>query len=363
VTSWTTTARQVPVLRRQLARDLATSDCLIATARALEAGKGAVVPRTTAMDAAAILNHQEATRLREATLYYATDRMTALACAAASTPPLQPITRDMAPADTGLLVFGQTLDSYDSADVAGLTVEICAVSWGPWTARTPGPTGTPPEAWFVTGHAGADTDEGGYTYEDGVWLVRTADWPADKTGTWVSFWSRSNANRLAPPRPGYPVPTAPLVWDNESLLFDGGRLGGYQPHLDDHGGWLTVLYTCWQMMRQAARTPLVHLHTELARPVDARRTHRQGYTHAHVHVIDLHRTLTTMTTHIPTTKTREYHCRWPVRPHRRMQCMNPRAHAEGGCTHAETLIPFHIRGPKDKPLAKSDTVHVWSHTP
>lgn len=43
--------------------------------------------------------------------------------------------------------------------------------------------------------------------------------------------------------------------------------------------------------------------------------------------------------------------------------LNPRGHADGECEHEERIIPPHIKGPADKSLRVSDTVHLWESMP
>lgn len=357
-------ARDMPDLRRRLVRDLTTGLAVHGAALAVSHGLGSVIPQhDDPYDCAAVLCHQEAARLKDAALYYVTAEMTALACAAAATAPLLPVDLGMAPAPSGLMVFGQKLLTYDSNMLDGSSVDIHAVSWGPWTAHTPGPAHLPhTPAWVLRGQSGGTAPDGGYEYEDGVWVAETAAWPDDLPATWVTFWSRTHIPQLegAPPGPA-------LQWDNEALLMPGGQLEAYAPDLDHNGGCLTVLYTCWQMMRQAprpGRDPIVAVSDQSMRPVDARRARRQGYRHTDVRVVDIHRTVAASVQAGAggpgERKGREYHVRWPVRPHRRSHCMRPRDHADGGCTHEEIIVPFQVRGPADKPLKGTDTVHVLS---
>ncbi|MFB8000474.1 hypothetical protein ACFC4G_48045 [Streptomyces sp. NPDC056002] len=59
----------------------------------------------------------------------------------------------------------------------------------------------------------------------------------------------------------------------------------------------------------------------------------------------------------------QYSCRWPVRLHRRDQCMNPAAHKGGDCHHEERVILPYIKGPDGAPLRVRDTVNLWNHQP
>jgi hypothetical protein len=140
----------------------------------------------------------------------------------------------------------------------------------------------------------------------------------------------------------------------------------------DHGSqWAHVVYTAWQMMSQTGKTQLTEIET-VSRPRHGlKRDNRAGILGpGAVRLVRVH------TRHRPTAQASaqdaaashgrrapQWSCRWPVCPYRRNTCLNPRAHAEGGCGHEEQVVPFHIKGPADKPLIVSNRVHIWDTPP
>jgi hypothetical protein len=58
-----------------------------------------------------------------------------------------------------------------------------------------------------------------------------------------------------------------------------------------------------------------------------------------------------------------YAFRIPIEPYRRNTCLNTRAHADGGCSHEDRIVPGHIRGPEDAPLRVRERVTLWTSQP
>lgn len=347
----------MPRLREQLEQWTRTNLYVETSRVTLEQGLGSIAPQGDARAGATVMAWQEAERLRQASLYYVTPDMSALAVAAGATPPIEPARLDRAPSPYGLVVFGSPVGSYVQTDTH---IPIVAMSWGPWTTSDwpppEAPPGTPKMRWL--GRMGLT--------EGGELQKHRGRLPEDWGGMWVSFYSPSHLRSLIGVRDGFVPPT--ISADNEAVLCDGG--GWAEPVPNTTSVWLHVLYTTWQMMSQTGASALAESEILPRRKGQAKTDVRAGYTPGDVRIVDVHQTIR------PARAARaqdeaasdrrravEWSCRWPVRPHRRDHCMNPRAHADGGCTHQDRIIRPYVKGPADKPLVARQTVNVWSDVP
>ncbi|MEU0002179.1 hypothetical protein ABZ069_35265 [Streptomyces microflavus] len=383
--------QQLPELRAELLDYYDSAVAMTWMRTALLAGRSAIIPDVPGLNAprdevaAQILIGSERLTLADAQLFYATADMTALALAAAASPPRERVSLSRPPAESGLIVFeepiggsvedlGATLAATSGTGLGGeakVTKPVVAVSWSRWTPDiVKVDEGTVRWSWRQPGR--------------GVSTI-----PRAYRGLWLTFYTPSGSfSRLAPDTV---VGTAPdgtavtagqvigitdqvwspsLSWDHEVLLAEGDRFTEARPDTTD--AWTHVLYTAWQLMADHGGSTRWTETEEIPRPrAGAKRDTRQGVTApATVHVVNVH------TTRRPprqraaedaaaSTGRREpqWSCRWPVRPHRRDHCMNPALHAEGDSQHEDRLIPGYVKGPKDKPLRVSDTVNLWDHQP
>lgn len=380
--------QQLPEWRAELLDHLDDDSTKVTMREALQAGRFTVVPTVPGIGAseesvgAVLLTACERRRLEAAELYYATPDMTALALAAAQTPPIEPVTLSRLPSEAGFIVFGEPIGGYTEDTAAALantrfghpgasaviTTPIVAASWSVWD---PGEVNLDrgQVRWFHKGAGSAGTI------------------PADWSGVWITFYSPRGLFSGLPPetvigtmRDGT-VMTAGMIdsnreergpvlaWDNEMLLREGAPFGPPVPDTTDK--WAHVLYTAWQLMGQQGKNRWAEVEEIPRARAGAKRDRRQGVTgSSSVRIVRVH------STHRPTpqaaqedaqssTGRREpqWSCRWPVRPYRRSTCLNPRAHAEGGCTHEDRIVSGHIKGPEGAPLRTGDTVHLWDQQP
>ncbi|GAA3015372.1 hypothetical protein [Streptomyces fulvorobeus] len=379
--------KQLPELRAELLDHYSSEPAMLSMRQALSAGRGVIVPEVPGMDAAPdavaaqILIASERHRLADAHLYYATADMTALALAAAASPPREKVSRERPPAESGLIVFAEPIGGYVEDVGAALastmaarpgvdakvTTPIVAVSWSQWT----------PDA--------VQLDQGAIRWFWNRLGHGVTGIPRTYRGLWLTFYSPSGLfSGLAPDTilgtmgDGSAMTAgmitsqrrqAALNWDNETLLTEGAPFAQARPDTTD--AWTHVLYTAWQLMADTGRTRWTETQ-QIPRPrAGAKRDARQGVTApATVHVVNVHTTRRPPRQRaaedaVASTGRREpqWSCRWPVSPHRRDHCMNPARHAEGDCRHEDRLIPGYVKGPEDKPLKVSDTVHLWDHQP
>jgi hypothetical protein len=356
---------------------------------ALKAGRSTLVPTVPGIGASdesvgsLLLVASERDRLNKAELYYATPDMTALALAAADTPPMEPMSLRRLPSESGLIVFGEPIGGYTEdagAALAGtlayrpgasalITTPIVAVSWSVWSPRA------------VT------LDQGSVR-----WIYRgqgqTGVIPPEWRGVWLTFWSpRGMFSGLDPDLvignlPDGKVMTAgaidasresrsgpPIQWDNEMLLTEGATFGPAVP--DTTARWSHVLYTAWQLMAQDGKTQWSEVEDVPRSRAGVKRDGRQGITASggvrivRVHPVRRPAPAAAKEDAEASTGRREpsWSCRWPVRPYRRNTCLNPRAHGAGDCTHEDRIVPGHIKGPEGAPLRTGSTVHLWDQQP
>ena len=380
--------RDLPDLRARLAEYTTSMEAMAQLRQVLAAGRTTLLPTVAGLKpetgAAILLSKAEEHRLRKAQLYYASADMTALAVAAANVPPTEPVRESRVPEPFGLMVFASPIGGYaeDLAEVAAgtpinregvsgtVTIPIVAVSWErSWTPHNMRVDDQHPVRW----HAQTTPGELEPVRPDihGVWLTFYA-----APGAWVASLPRGTVVGSMPD--GSPMTAgdvqdhprdAPLNWDNETLLTYGVPFGEADP--DTSQQWSQVVYTAWQLMGQQGKSQLTEVE-EVPRNRDGRkRDQRAGITSPQtVRVVNVH------IAHRPSRAAAEqdeggstgrrapqWTCRWPVPPYRRYTCLNPRAHADGGCEHEDRIVAAHYRGPADMPLRVPQTVRLWDHQP
>ncbi|MEU6696141.1 hypothetical protein ABZ927_39055, partial [Streptomyces massasporeus] len=121
--------QRIPEWRSGMIEHLTSLEGRMAMKVAMEAGHFTIVPTVSgpgmgsvseAAVSAALVTTCEAHRLSQADLYYATPDMTALALAAAETPPIEPVTLSRLPSEAGLIVFGEPIGGYTQDATAAL---------------------------------------------------------------------------------------------------------------------------------------------------------------------------------------------------------------------------------------------------
>jgi hypothetical protein len=381
--------RQLPEIRSDLLHHCLSEAALVTAASAINAGRCTLVPVVPGLAlspgsvGATLLARSEHDRLNRAALYYATADMTALAVAAAQTPPTEPVSLTRPPSPAGFMVFADPIGGYSEDACAALaqipgfrpgpapvtvTTPIVAVSWSVWTPDAVQLDGGGHVEWMWKGQGGAGIIPRGWR---GLWLTFYSPRglgvglpPDTELGTMpdgvVMRAHHVNGSRLT----GGPL----LGWDNEMLL-EGAPFGPPPP--DTTQTWAQVLYTAWQLIGQQGRTRWAQVEEIPRARSGVKRDTRQGIADSGaVRVMHVHQE------HRPprqaadddaaaSTGRREpsWSCRWPVRPHRRSHCMAPHQHAAGDCQHEDRIIPGHVKGPPDKPLRVGETVHLWDSQP
>lgn len=395
--------REFAEWRNRIVDYFSTPHAVLCLADAIDNGKFAALPvmpgfaggvyhpedgtftESTGAVAAPILARSEHDRLAQASLFYASDDMTSLAVAAAHTPPNERFSHRRLPADTGFMIFAEPIGGYSipvrhavpewsvAREELTLTTPIVAVSWSHWRPDAIEQGGGPLVDWYRKGPRGLQPI------------------PADFDGVWFTFYSDS-ATKWAEIDPNEPIArmrdgtiitagdidksnsatsSPPMMWDNESLVNWGSDLSR-PPELDTIDQWVHVVYTAFQLMSQVTGKKPLTESEEVHRPRHGRkRDARAGITGPPVvKVVRLH------SAYRPSKEATEedasrssgrrqpnWSCRWPVTPHRRNMCLNPRKHKDGECDHDDRIIPLHVKGPKDKPFRVPNTVRLWDTPP
>ncbi|MFE2751128.1 hypothetical protein ACFXGA_03885 [Actinosynnema sp. NPDC059335] len=318
-----TSPTDLPDLRLRMREHVLTSACGHEFVRRLDSGEAALTPRlsgpphiqrTSAVTGALLIARREAQRLGDARLYWVDHDMTALAVAAAASPPQEPVVARRMPAEAGLIWFAKPIGD-----------RVAAVSWSRW------------------GPHDLDIDDGSYTI---TWSLGTPGGTVPLhpgfEGVWLTYWTPQL------------VPTA------ESVLPFGRTFALAQPCTAEQ--WAHVVYTSWQLMAQSGSARLAEIE-DLPRTRHGRkRDQRAGVSDSGtVRLVRVHTRQRTGT--VVDRETPQWTSRWPVRPYRRNTCLNSRLHAEGGCEHEERIVPAHIKGPADKPLKINTRVNIWDAMP
>ncbi|MFD9484129.1 hypothetical protein ACFWBX_09005 [Streptomyces sp. NPDC059991] len=334
-----------------------------------------------------ILMSAEAQRLAEARTYSIGPNTTGLAVAAAAgSAPREEISESRAPSPTGLMIFADPIGS-DIARFAserGETIEIhtpiVAVSWSSWGQEHSQLLGEDcPLTWL------RNSEQHG--------LVPIAP---DLQGIWMTFYAArvNDTHGLSPNAPAAvgshgevvtvreaaqaeavfarsnPHLFGPLIWHNELLLPSGETFSEHPPP-NSAQEWASIVYTVWQIMQQTGAQQLVEVRDVAEPPAARKKTKAKAKQRGQqavvgdgvVRVVDLaapHRPAANDTQADAAASDGrskvQWTCRWPVPPHRRRTCTNPYLHhrlkddSEEHHTHREDVIPFKIKGPKDKPL-------------
>ncbi|MGW4890749.1 hypothetical protein ACWEQL_00545 [Kitasatospora sp. NPDC004240] len=370
-TRWRWTApepRELAELRQRMEEFNRTNIGLLSMAGSLRIGHTSLYPhvpgaRDRAYASALVLCGQESQRLADARLYLVDEETTAAAVATAETPPTEPVSADRLPSPSGLMVFGAPIGSYPVAPggpgngAAAVHTPIVAVSWSLWT-----PDQTQGVEWVANTAHGREFAAPG---AQGIWITfytaRGAAYsllPPDTTVSTPLGDRMTSAEMLSALREsGRPE----LTWDNETVLLLGRRFPPAGSPLGTTGAWAQTVYTVWQLMWQTGK----HAWTEtevVPRDRAGRKRDRRARitTDGDIRVVRLASALRPAPE--ATTKDREgsdgrqpprITHRWEVPPYRSPdRCLNTRAHATGGCTHAERIIRGHVNGPKGLPVRK-----------
>lgn len=387
--------RQLPDWRARMVEYTESHDAMSYLAAAMNAGQATILPVFDAGTArglspgslaAPLLAGLEARRLRQASLYYATEDMTALAVAAGTTAPIEPVRTARMPAPSGLMLFAAPIGGYDVhlPDMLGerggytgvpdltVTIPIVAVSWSNWSPRDVTITGGPAPSWYYQTPPSGDLVALPREL-DGIWLTFYSPpggpWAALPPSTVVAHLpgdgTAVTAHRLMTDPPG-----TPLTWDNEMVLRPGATFAP-EPVPDTSQQWAQVLYTAWQLIGQSGGSnPLAEVEQVPRDRAGRKRDERAGLPADGVRIVHVH------SAHRPPKAAADqdaaastgrrapsWSCRWPVRPYRRNTCLNPRGHETGACEHEDRIVPAHIKGPADKPLRIAETVNLWDSQP
>lgn len=278
----------------------------------------------SATESARLLLSEEQRRLASAALYYVSADMTHLAVAASRSLPPFNIEPEDVPAPAGFMVFETPVYHYDAdgPDTTKLLrVPTVAISWGPTEIDQRHPDALWITMWKPAGEA----------------LLDAVD---RLNGTVTTADQRSWFTR------GF----TPLQWESEAIWPFGSENAVFGS-ATAMGGSLDGLRAAWLLMQQ----PKIVDINDVERPrAERKRDGRQGLNTSPVRVMSLRRALPDRDTQAPEDGTRDYSCRWLVSGHWRQHWYPKRQ------VHRPVWIAPHVKGPQDKPLRTTQTVHLWN---
>lgn len=293
--------------------------------------------------AARRLNRQEAQRLQDADLYYATRDATRLAVSVVDEIAGDALAEHDPPSPSGLIVFAEPIATWVSrnADGSGEPIQIVAASWGPHHGATHQIPRSLPGIWFTL------YTPTSLSFEE---FAREAGPGADPA-------------RLRATRRLLYATNGPLMWDNEIFVPFGADPRPLR--LLDTYGWSLVVRAAWMLMDSPGITQsdqAAASRTEIRRERNAAAA--AGATSftapPAVRVVELRRRQThgagQRAEHAGQDGRRIYTCRWTVRGHTRRQRYGP-----GNTLTKRIYIEPHLQGPQEAPVKapRPETVRLF----
>ncbi|GAB1646880.1 hypothetical protein [Krasilnikovia sp. MM14-A1259] len=309
--------RRVPAIRGMISHWLKIEGRNFYRAMIESGSQSQGVDRSASLkDNVATLAHQEHARVADGSLYWVSPEMTQLAIHAGRQLPRHELHPYDPPSERGFMVFAEPLAAFPSQ--WGTSIEIAAVSWGPWD----GPTPRPP-AW----HPG------------GVWFTF---WAAQPHARYLRECRRT-AVELG-------LATAdPLLPDNEAG-WPFGELPRIEFPPDSTAAWALTVRAAWLLMQQ----PFAQTTPAAAPPTLKPKLRRARVSTDGVQIIRMRPRQRTGTGPGRTSGYRWTH-QTEVIGHWR------RYHVGRGRTRVEhRWIDPYFAGPSDAPLRKIETVRVWN---
>lgn len=313
---------------------------------ALVLGAAGQTPHIIVKDPAAsavVLNRQEAKRLEDAELFYATQEAARLSISVVDEIADDVLTERDPPSPAGLIVFAEPIATWVSKDRASAQepVRVVAASWGPHTGATHQIPRSLSGIWFTL-YSPTVLSPAEYARETGL----DPDPVRLRAATRALY--RTNG---------------PLIWDNEIFIpfgADPQRLS-----VLDAYGWSLVVRAAWMLMDSPGITQTDEVaasKTELRRERNARAAEARPQIAGPpaVRVVDLRRRQTQGAVrreeHAGQDGRRVYTCRWTVKGHTRRQ-----RHGPGNTLTKRIYIEPHLQGPHDAPIKISvpETVRLF----
>jgi len=318
--------REVPQLRATMVERMVSEPEIDRVGDMVERGRIARIRGLGAFGSARLLLTEEHRRLASAALYYVSADMTRLAVAASHSLPPFNIEPEDVPAPAGFMLFEEPVCHYDAdgdgdGDIGALRVPTVAISWG----STKIGYESHPDALWITLWKPA-----GQALLDAVDRVNGQITPADQRDWFVR---------------GY----TPLMWESEAMWPFGADKAVFGSALS-LGTPLDALRAAWLLMQQ----PKIIESTDVERPrAERKRDARQGLSTSPVRILELRRAAPDRDAAAAQGGPGDYTCRWLVSGHWRQHWYPKRQ------VHRPVWIAPHLKGPEDKPLRTTETVHLW----
>lgn len=313
----------LPFARQQTVKDVAAYGPETYRA-AMQRGDQNVRPLGDDYSAANLIVKNEIERLTAAELFHVTAEMMALAKAAAPTLPSFNLMPEDIPAPAGFVYFETPMDTGPRADQN--EADVVGASWGPLDGHLPGADWSLGGLWITW-----------YTSRDSML----------RSGVERGTITPAQADLIARNR-------GPLLVDNETQVgFSTGPAisqNGVMTAWEDFTGtarWLLILKSIWLLMSQSLTSVE---DVKLDRPT-RRRMQRAGIDPPRVRIIALRRPRSDNESEA--TSDREWHHRWVVRGHWRMQPYGP-----ARSRVRPVWIAPHVKGPEGAPLLGGEKVYA-----
>jgi len=314
--------RSVPQLRATVAMHMLSAYEVQRTADMVERQRVARMAHLSPYESTRRLMSEEHQRLSSAALYYVTADMTHLAVAASRSLPPFNIEHEDVPAPAGFMVFEEPVFHYDADGAAkALRVPTVAISWGPTKIG-------------LRGHA------------DAMWITL---WQPAGEALLDALDQLNGTTTTADQRDWFARGFSPLQWQSEAVWPFGADQAVYGSATSIAEA-LEALRAAWLLMQQ----PKIIETTDVERPrAERKRDAREGLSTSPVRILDLRRAAPHRDAAAAQGGPGDYTCRWLVSGHWRQHWYPKRQ------VHRPVWIAPHLKGPEDKPLRTTETVHLW----
>lgn len=332
--AWPPDPRTLPELRRKMMKFVDHPESRAEATAFLDISGLSMGPAPHGNPAAGdILADQELQRLSKARLYFVDADMCSVARRKATRPRTTPLSAHRIPSPNGLLLFAEPI----SCAAPGLN-DIAAAAWGRWDPDSH------PGGWVRLN--AADTYEP-VDFEEGP------HW-------WISLYHVQDSvmedERDTPP---LDLSDTHVVSAGQAFEHSADDLPARQA--------ARVLIACWDLITQEqVGKPITDTTLLQRKPTKTRADRRRGIEDdGAVRLVTVRGRAPQLPTEaggsaaVPAQRSSiRYKHRWTVQEHSRSHCMNPREHADGGCTHEDITILDFVKGPQDAPFLRRDIVRI-----
>lgn len=355
-------AHQLPEWRLEMLTSISNPKFTADAESDTEDGRFALVPHVDGEpDTRAQVDHHRR-HISSAPLYWVDADLVHQAREQAAQPGPRKIDLEEAPSLSGLAVLGAPLVDYsqNAADYGPnfedvtLPTPIVAVSWEPLPRTASAHEELQGAGWLLSGGELLTWGEDEHVFLVTFYVSKRGQWQDMDPGIVLSRDPVSGrittAGDIHASTKGQWQP--PLTWEAELPILDGGDTGPNRTL--EVGGWMRPVQELWDAMSRSVLEDPEPEHVERSR-AGRKRDARQGADSGRVRVVRMRSPRSSNGENGPGGG-REYSQQWSVTSHKRNQCLQPRLHALGKCTHKRTRVRGYTKGPEDKPFKPSNRV-------